>query len=70
MAPLLAQLSCTTPGVSVVNIDNGMGGAFAAFRTLRAANKLHTSRKTQEESAQIAQELHTPVKEVATAKAA
>jgi hypothetical protein len=69
MAPLLAQLSCTTPGVSVVNIDNGMGGAFAAFRILRAANKLHTSRKTQEESSQIAQHLHNPVKEVAVSSA-
>jgi hypothetical protein len=34
-APLLAQLSCTTPGVTVVNIDNGFGAAMAAQKMLR-----------------------------------
>lgn len=35
IAPLLAQLACTTPGLTVTNIDNGLGGAMAATKMLR-----------------------------------
>lgn len=43
-APMLASLACTTPGVSVVNVDNGLGAAMSATRILRMANKLFKTR--------------------------
>ena len=46
VAPLLACLSSGAPGVSVVNIDNGFGGAMAAARMLRVAKKMFTARST------------------------
>ena len=36
LAALLAMLSSCSPGVSVVNIDNGFGAAHVVFRILRA----------------------------------
>lgn len=47
-APLLAQLSCTSPGLTVTNIDNGFGAAMAATKMLRMANKLHKTRRQAE----------------------
>eukprot|EP00850_Spirogloea_muscicola_P023773 SM000387S14690 [mRNA] locus=s387:35540:37772:- [translate_table: standard] len=40
IAPLLAALNSCAPGVAVVNIDNGFGGAMLAARLLRSAAKL------------------------------
>ena len=38
IAALLGMLSSCAPGVTVVNIDNGFGAAFAAHRILRSAS--------------------------------
>lgn len=40
LAPLLTMLNSCAPGVAVVNIDNGFGGAILAGQILRTANKL------------------------------
>jgi hypothetical protein len=40
LTPLLAALSASSPGVSVVNIDNGFGAGMLAARILRTAAKL------------------------------
>ena len=37
LAPLLGMLNCCSPGVSVVNIDNGVGAAVAAVKIARLA---------------------------------
>lgn len=39
IAPLLSMLNSCSSGVTVVNIDNGFGGAMAAIRILRALKK-------------------------------
>eukprot|EP00199_Chlamydomonas_sp_CCMP681_P001717 CAMPEP_0119108198 /NCGR_PEP_ID=MMETSP1180-20130426/13521_1 /TAXON_ID=3052 ORGANISM="Chlamydomonas cf sp, Strain CCMP681" /NCGR_SAMPLE_ID=MMETSP1180 /ASSEMBLY_ACC=CAM_ASM_000741 /LENGTH=359 /DNA_ID=CAMNT_0007093789 /DNA_START=297 /DNA_END=1377 /DNA_ORIENTATION=- len=52
-APLLAQLSCTTPGVTVVNIDNGFGAAMASQKMLKMAYRLHQSQIAQRQSAAV-----------------
>lgn len=38
--PLLSALVSSSPGVSVVNIDNGFGAAMVAARILKTASKL------------------------------
>ena len=40
ITPLLSALVSSSPGVSVVNIDNGFGAAMVAARILRTASKL------------------------------
>jgi len=40
ISALLCMLTSCASGISVVNIDNGFGGAFAAARILRSAKKL------------------------------
>ena len=39
VAPLLAALNSSAPGVMTVNIDSGFGAAMAAWRTLKTAEK-------------------------------
>jgi len=39
LAALLAMLNSCAAGVTVVNIDNGFGAAFAAARILRSSHK-------------------------------
>jgi NCAIR mutase (PurE)-related protein len=41
ITPLLSMLNSCVPGIAVMNIDNGFGAAFLAFRILRALKKLH-----------------------------
>ncbi len=40
LAPLLGMLNSCVPGVAVMNIDNGFGAAFLAFKTLKTLEKL------------------------------
>jgi NCAIR mutase (PurE)-related protein len=40
LTPLLSMLNSCVPGIAVVNIDNGFGAAFLAFRFLSTLNKL------------------------------
>ncbi len=40
ITPLLSALVSSSPGVSVVNIDNGFGAAMVAARILKTASKL------------------------------
>ena len=40
ITPLLSSLVAASPGVSVVNIDNGFGAAMVAARILKTAAKL------------------------------
>ena len=40
ITPLLSSLVSSSPGVSVVNIDNGFGAAMVAARILKTAAKL------------------------------
>jgi len=40
VTPLLSALVSSSPGVSVVNIDNGFGAAMVAARILKTASKL------------------------------
>ncbi len=40
LTPLLSALTASSPGVSVVNIDNGFGAGMLAARILRTAAKL------------------------------
>lgn len=40
ITPLLAALTASSPGVSVVNIDNGFGAGMLAARILKTAAKL------------------------------
>ncbi len=39
VTPLLGMLNSCAPGVTVVNVDNGFGAAFAANRILRSLNR-------------------------------
>ena len=43
LTPLLGMLNSCAPGVTVVNIDNGFGAAFAASRINRARNQKERS---------------------------
>ena len=40
ITPLLAALTASSPGVSVVNIDNGFGAGMLAARILKTAARL------------------------------
>ncbi len=40
LTPLLGMLNACVPGIAVVNIDNGFGAAFLAFRLLNTLNTL------------------------------
>ena len=40
LTPLLGMLNACVPGIAVVNIDNGFGAAFLAFRVLNTLNTL------------------------------
>jgi len=40
LAPLLGMLNSCVPGVAVMNIDNGFGAAFLAFKILKTLEKL------------------------------
>lgn len=42
-AALLSMLSSCSPGISVMNIDNGLGAAAAALRILRGSRGAVTS---------------------------
>jgi len=44
ITPLLSALVSSSPGVSVVNIDNGFGAAMVAARILKTASKLKLRR--------------------------
>ncbi|KAF5839711.1 Phosphoribosylaminoimidazole carboxylase pure domain-containing protein [Dunaliella salina] len=44
VASMLSQLSTSVPGISVVNIDNGFGGAVCAYKSLKMANRLSRAR--------------------------
>lgn len=44
LAPLLSTLNSCSPGISVVNIDNGFGAAMMAARMLQMAARLHNKR--------------------------
>ncbi len=46
IAALLAMLNSCAAGVTVTNIDNGFGAAFAAYRILRGAKKDGTAPRT------------------------
>lgn len=41
IAPLLGMLNSCVPGIAVMNIDNGFGAAFLAFRILNTSGKLN-----------------------------
>ncbi len=41
ITPLLAMLNSCVPGIAVMNIDNGLGAAFLAFRILTTASGVH-----------------------------
>lgn len=41
ITPLLSALTASSPGVSVVNIDNGFGAGMLAARILKTAAKFH-----------------------------
>jgi pyridinium-3,5-biscarboxylic acid mononucleotide synthase len=43
LAALLGMLNSCAPGLVVVNIDNGFGAAFAAYRMLRMAARLRSA---------------------------
>lgn len=45
ITPLLAMLNSCVPGIAVMNIDNGMGAAFLAFRILTTQANLHENKK-------------------------
>lgn len=53
LAALLGALSSSTPGVTLVNIDNGYGAAAMAVKMLKMASRLHTVRSAAE-AAQVA----------------
>ena len=40
IAPLLSMLNSCVPGIAVMNIDNGFGASFLAFRILKTAGRL------------------------------
>jgi hypothetical protein len=40
ITPLLGMLTSCVPGIGVVNIDNGFGAAFLAFRIINSLNSL------------------------------
>jgi hypothetical protein len=41
ITPLLGMLNSCVPGVAVMNIDNGFGAAFLAFRILSTLKRIH-----------------------------
>lgn len=41
LTPLLGMLNSCVPGVAVMNIDNGFGAAFLAFKTLNMVKRLN-----------------------------
>lgn len=43
VAPLLAALNSSAPGVTVVNIDSGFGAAMAAWRLMNSQAKIRTA---------------------------
>jgi hypothetical protein len=45
IAALLAMLNSCVPGIAVMNIDNGLGAAFLAFRILSTASGISDERK-------------------------
>jgi NCAIR mutase (PurE)-related protein len=47
ITPLLAALTASSPGVSVVNIDNGFGAGMLAARMLRMAARLRAKAQGQ-----------------------
>jgi NCAIR mutase (PurE)-related protein len=47
VAPLLAALNSSAPGVTVVNIDSGFGASMAAWRILRNASKIRQATMPQ-----------------------
>jgi len=46
ITPLLSALTSSSPGVSVVNIDNGFGAGMLAARILKMAAKLRAQALT------------------------
>jgi hypothetical protein len=40
VAPMLAALNSSAPGVTVVNIDSGFGASMAAWRILKNASRI------------------------------
>jgi hypothetical protein len=59
LAPLLSSLNACSPGVSVVNIDNGFGAAMVAARILRQAARMsmsvNSAKKAQNVPASLAE---------------
>ncbi|MEW5312406.1 MAG: hypothetical protein WDW38_004044 [Sanguina aurantia] len=51
IAPLLASLTSSAPGVTVANIDHGVGAAQTVTRMLRMASRLHLARREAEHKA-------------------
>ncbi len=45
ITPLLAMLNSCVPGIAVMNIDNGLGAAFLAFRILTIASRVHNDNR-------------------------
>lgn len=43
LTPLLGMLNSCVPGIAVMNIDNGFGAAFLAFKILNTLDKLKSS---------------------------
>lgn len=43
LTPLLSMLNSCVPGIAVMNIDNGFGAAFLAYRILKTAEKIYTT---------------------------
>ncbi len=43
VTPLLSMLNSCVPGIAVMNIDNGFGAAFLAFKILQTLKKLQSS---------------------------
>lgn len=56
LAPMLTTMSATTPGVSVVGMDNGYAAGVSAARVLASATRLHKIRSTAEAAARAAAE--------------
>ena len=45
LTPLLTMLASCAPGLTVVNVDNGVGAAYAAQRILRAIDDAREGRE-------------------------
>lgn len=43
VAPMLAALNSSAPGITVVNIDSGFGASMAAWRILKNASKIRAA---------------------------